>query len=185
VTVLDVEVVLGDLVLDDNAGVETGPDPLVGRTGGAAVDSGGQVTEPQARSVWQHPPPRLAGHVWKPGLQVNGPWPEDEGLIGVAGINNVVDALEDGRMVVVSTTVVVKASPEDVTTRVVVVVQIEPGCEPELAGMTKVWVVVLSDNVDHEAPVVTVTIGNVVVVVAVDAYTPRYYVSKETSSWST
>jgi hypothetical protein len=41
---------------------------------------------------------------------------------------------------------------------------------------------VLSDNVDHEAPVVTVTIGNVVVVVAVDAYTPRYYVSKETSS---
>jgi hypothetical protein len=185
VTVLDVEVVLGDLVLDDNAGVETGPDPLVGRTGGAAVDSGGQVTEPQARSVWQHPPPRLAGHVWNPGLQVNGPWPEDEGLIGVAGINNVVDALEDGRMVVVSTTVVVKASPEDVTTRVVVVVQIEPGCEPELAGMTKVWVVVLSDNVDHEAPVVTVTIGNVVVVVAVDAYTPRYYVSKETSSWST
>jgi hypothetical protein len=41
-------------------------------------------------------------------------------------------------MVVVSTTVVVKAFPEDVTTRVVVVVQIEPGCESELAGMTKV-----------------------------------------------
>lgn len=66
------------------------------------------------------------------------------------------------------------------TTKVVVVVQIEAVCEPELAGITKVWVVVLSDNVDHEAPVVTVTIGNVVVVVAVDAYTPKYHISIET-----
>lgn len=72
-TVLDVEVVRRDPVFDDNAEVETGPDPLVGKTGGAAVDNGGQVTEPQARLVWQQPPPRLAGHVWKPGLHVNGP----------------------------------------------------------------------------------------------------------------
>jgi hypothetical protein len=39
---------------------------------------------------------------------------------------------------------------------------------------------VLSDNVDHEAPVVTVTIGNVVVVVAVDAYMPKNHISIET-----
>ena len=39
--------------------------PLVGRTGAAAVavlESGGQLGEPQARSVGQHPPPTLAGH---------------------------------------------------------------------------------------------------------------------------
>jgi hypothetical protein len=101
VTVLDVDVVLRDSVLDDRTEVDTGPDPLVGRTGGAAVDSGGQVNDPQARSVWQQPPPRLAGHVWNPGLQVNGPCPEDEGLIGVEEINDVVGALEGGRMVVV------------------------------------------------------------------------------------
>lgn len=95
------EVVFRDSVLDDNAEVKTGPDPLVGKTGGAAVNKGGQVTEPQALSVWQQPPPRLAGHVWKPGLQVNGPWPEDEGLIGVSETDDVVDALGDGRMVVV------------------------------------------------------------------------------------
>jgi len=136
--VFDVEVVLRDSVLDGRAEVETGPDPLVGRTGGAAVDNGGQVTEPQARSVWQQPPPRLAGHVWKPGLQVNGPWPEDEGLIGVSETDDVVDAPEDASMVVVSTIVVVKAFPELVTTRVVVVVQTEAVCEPELAGTTKV-----------------------------------------------
>jgi hypothetical protein len=187
VTVLDVDVVLRDSVLDDNAEVETGPDPLVGRTGGAAVDKGGQVNDPQARSVWQQPPPRLAGHVWKPGLQVNGPWPEDEGLIGVEEIGDVVGAVEGGRMVVVWTTVVVKAFPEVVTTNVVVVVQIEAVCEPELAGITNVWVVVLSDNVDHEAPVVTVTIGNVVVVVAVDTYTPDCHVSTRSKTqeiWS-
>jgi hypothetical protein len=79
-------------------------------------------------------------------------------------------------------TVVVKAFPEVVITSVVVVVQIEAVCESELAGITKVWVVVLSDNVDHETPVVTVTIGNVVVVVAVDAYTPRYRISMRTES---
>ena len=38
--------------------------------------------------------------------------------------------------------------------------------------------VVLSDNVGHDAPVVTVTIGSVVVVVAVDAYTPKYSISE-------
>lgn len=75
-------------------------------------------------------------------------------------------------------TVVVMALPEVVITRVVVVVQIDPGCDEEPAGITKVLVVVLSDNVDHEAPVVTVTIGSVVVVVAVDAYTPGYYISE-------
>lgn len=37
----------------------------------------------------------------------------------------------------------------------------------------------LSDNVDHEAPVVTVTIGNVVVVVAVDAYMPGCHIRRE------
>ena len=95
------DVVLREVVLDGNAEVVTGPDPLVGRTGGAAVDKGGQATEPQARSVWQQPPPRLAGHVRNPGLQVNGPWPEDEGLTGVEGADVVVDALEGGRMVVV------------------------------------------------------------------------------------
>lgn len=165
-------------VVDDNAEVETGPVPLVGKTGGAAVDSGGQVREPQARSVGQQPPPRLAGHVWKPGLHVSGPWPEDEELVRVEEVNDVVDAAEDARIVVFSTTVVVMAFPEVVTTKVVVVVQIEPGCDVELAGMTKVSVVVLSDNVDHEAPVVTVTIGSVVVVVAVDAYTPIYCISE-------
>jgi hypothetical protein len=182
VTVLDVDVVLRGSELDDRTEDETGIDPLVGRTGGAAVDNGGQVSDPQARSVWQHPPPRLAGHVWKPGLQVNGPWLEDEGLIGVEEIDDVVGALEGGRMVVVWMTVVVKAFPEVVITSVVVVVQIEAVCESELAGITKVWVVVLSDNVDHETPVVTVTIGNVVVVVAVDAYTPRYRISMRTES---
>ena len=38
----------------------------------------------------------------------------------------------------------------------------------------------LSDNVDHDAPVVTVTIGNVVVVVAVDAYIPGHRISIRT-----
>ena len=61
--VVRVDVRVRDEELDIDVEVETDPDPLVGRTGGAAVDNGGQVTEPQARSVWQQPPPRLAGHV--------------------------------------------------------------------------------------------------------------------------
>jgi hypothetical protein len=40
--------------------------------------------------------------------------------------------------------------------------------------MMQVFVVVLSDAVDHIAPVVTVTAGSVVVIVAVDAYTPVF-----------
>jgi len=43
---------------------------------------------------------------------------------------------------------------------------------------------VLSDNVDHETPVVTVTIGNVVVVVAVDAYMPGCHIRKSKPSRS-
>jgi hypothetical protein len=104
-----------DVVVD--AEITSDPEPLVGRTGGAAVDSAGQVCEPQARSVRQHPPPRLAGQVRKPGLQVNGPWPEDEGLIGVTTA-----ALDDGKTVVVSTTVVVSVFPDVAITSVVVVV---------------------------------------------------------------
>jgi len=37
----------------------------MGATAGAvlvAVESGGQLGDPQARSVGQHPPPKLAGH---------------------------------------------------------------------------------------------------------------------------
>lgn len=41
----------------------------------------------------------------------------------------------------------------------------------------------LSDNVDQEAPVVTVIVGSVVVVVAVDAYTPSSCVSNRSSGW--
>lgn len=62
-------------------GVIPDPEPLVGSTGGAAVDNGGHVSEPQARSVGQQPPPRLAGQVRKPVLQVNGPWPVGEYLL--------------------------------------------------------------------------------------------------------
>lgn len=53
------------VLVDDNAAV---PELLVGRTGAAAVAvvvlvaTGSQVDEPQARSVGQQPPPRLAGH---------------------------------------------------------------------------------------------------------------------------
>lgn len=47
---------------------------LVGRTGGDAVavvvvDSG-HAALPHSRSVWQHPPPRDAGHVLNPEAQV-------------------------------------------------------------------------------------------------------------------
>jgi hypothetical protein len=50
---------------------------LVGRTGGSGValedvESAGQLAEPQARSVGQQPPPRLAGHERKPVEHVRG-----------------------------------------------------------------------------------------------------------------
>ena len=60
---------------------------------------------------------------------------------------------------------------DGVIIKVVVTVRTESSFEAELWVTTKVLVVVLSDNVDQEAPVVIVTMGRVVVVVAVEAYT--------------
>lgn len=65
--------------------------PEVGRTGAAAVavgvvESGGQLGEPQARSVGQQPPPRLWGQDWKPGVQLRGLWTMMGAVVGVSMI---------------------------------------------------------------------------------------------------
>lgn len=147
-------------------------DTLVGRTGAAAVpvlDIGGQVGEPQARSVGQQPPPKLDGQVWYPVVQLCCPCTinVDDGAGFVEGVT-----------VIVWMTVVAAALVEGYTIMVVVTVCTDKGFGTDAAVITSVIVVVEyveAGMLEIVVPAVTVATGRVVVVICVPTRIPICY----------
>lgn len=131
------------------------------------VERAGQVTEPQARSVGQQPPPKVAGQDWKPELQVR-----DLVIIEVVVAVEAVVVL--GVITTTWVTVVVEpGSEEGVTIRVVVIVWTGAGTEAADTRETVVVVVRGEETEVEDSTDVMVATGRVVRDVAVPATTPE------------